>query len=74
MQLSSIERAFSLHGLRDDSDKSVDVSTLVMIILSLYEPVQAVHADLLKSLPLAIDMCLNFVLNVYDPYVKCDCV
>ena len=44
----------------------MDVSDVVMILLPLYESVHERHADLLKSLPLAIDLCLNFVLNVYD--------
>lgn len=35
---------------------------------SKHSGVQHEHPELLKSLPLAIDMCLTFILNIYDPY------
>jgi hypothetical protein len=66
MPLADITRAFDRQGLHDTNDKQIDVSDMVMIMLPLYERVHREYADLLKSLPLAIDMCLNCILNIYD--------
>lgn len=49
------------------NDKTMDIGDMVMTLLPIYEHVYRNHQDLLKSLPLAIDLCLNWLLNVYDP-------
>lgn len=49
------------------NDKTMDVSEIVMTLLPIYEHLQRTHVDLLKSVPLAIDLCLNWLLNIFDP-------
>uniref|UniRef100_A0A915HH18 EF-hand domain-containing protein n=1 Tax=Romanomermis culicivorax TaxID=13658 RepID=A0A915HH18_ROMCU len=49
------------------NDKIMDIGDIVMALLPMYETIQQNHKDLLKSLPLAIDLCLNWLLNIFDP-------
>ncbi len=65
--LSELDAAFVGQGLGAVNDRQLGVCELVMALLALFEPIQQRFPDLLRSLPLAIDLCLNFLLNVYDP-------
>jgi len=49
------------------NEKSMEIGDIVMTLLPIYEHVYKQHPELLKSLPLAIDLCLNWLLNIYDP-------
>uniref|UniRef100_A0A8C4ZKP0 ZZ-type domain-containing protein n=1 Tax=Gadus morhua TaxID=8049 RepID=A0A8C4ZKP0_GADMO len=52
------------HGLKQN-EQLLDTPTLVACLTSLYQQLEATHAHLV-SVPLCVDMCLNWLLNVYD--------
>ncbi|KAG8234825.1 hypothetical protein J437_LFUL015540 [Ladona fulva] len=65
LQLSDAMDAFDSHGLRAQNDKLIDVTDMVTVLSSLYEGVAA-ESPSLVDLPLCLDLCLNWLLNVYD--------
>ncbi|CAL8307771.1 unnamed protein product [Merluccius merluccius] len=52
------------HALKQN-EQLLDTPTLVSCLTSLYQRLEATHAHLV-SVPLCVDMCLNWLLNVYD--------
>uniref|UniRef100_A0AAY4EC99 Dystrophin n=1 Tax=Denticeps clupeoides TaxID=299321 RepID=A0AAY4EC99_9TELE len=56
--------AFDQHGLRQN-DQQLDVVQMVSCLTSIYSRLQQQHSNLVNT-PLAVDMCLNWLLNVYD--------
>ena len=65
LKLSAVIETFDAHGLRAQNDKVVDVGDMVTVLRSLYEGIVAAHPSAV-ALPLGIDLCLNWILNVYD--------
>jgi len=65
LKLSTAIDTFDAHGLRAQNDKVIDIGDMVTVLRSLYEAIQTGHA---VEIPIAlgIDMCLNWILNVYD--------
>ncbi|XP_051915019.1 dystrophin isoform X6 [Hippocampus zosterae] len=55
---------FDQHGLKQN-EQLLDISQLVACLTSLYQRLEQNHAHLV-SVPLCVDMCLNWLLNVYD--------
>nr|XP_057908480.1 dystrophin isoform X8 [Doryrhamphus excisus] len=55
---------FDQHGLKQN-EQLLDISQLVACLSSLYQRLEQSHAHLV-SVPLCVDMCLNWLLNVYD--------
>ncbi|XP_022690548.1 uncharacterized protein LOC111261367 isoform X2 [Varroa jacobsoni] len=59
--------AFEQHGLRAQNDKVIGVNEMVQCLAAVFEGVIREHgSDALLRLPLCVDMCLNFLLNLYD--------
>ncbi|KAF0046278.1 hypothetical protein F2P81_002807 [Scophthalmus maximus] len=52
------------HGLKQN-EQLLDISQLVTCLTSLYQRLEQSHSHLV-SVPLCVDMCLNWLLNVYD--------
>ncbi|XP_046399571.1 dystrophin, isoforms A/C/F/G/H-like isoform X4 [Ischnura elegans] len=65
LQLSAAQDSFDSHGLRAQNDKLIDVTDMVTVLSSLYEAIAA-ESPSLVDLPLCLDLCLNWLLNVYD--------
>ncbi|KAE8750410.1 hypothetical protein FOCC_FOCC002969 [Frankliniella occidentalis] len=65
LNLSTAIEAFDSHGLRAQNDKLIDVSDMITVLLSVYEPMAKEHPGLV-SVPLCLDLLLNWLLNVYD--------
>lgn len=65
LELSTAIDTFDAHGLRAQNDKVIDIPDMVTVLRSLFESIQAAHPTEIR-LPLAIDLCLNWILNVYD--------
>lgn len=59
---------FDQHGLKQN-EQLLDISQLVTCLTSLYQRLEQSHSHLV-NVPLCVDMCLNWLLNVYDTYVK----
>ncbi|XP_057685973.1 dystrophin isoform X3 [Corythoichthys intestinalis] len=55
---------FDQHSLKQN-EQLLDISQLVACLTSLYQRLEQSHAHLV-SVPLCVDMCLNWLLNVYD--------
>lgn len=58
---------FEQHGLKQN-EQLLDISQLVTCLTSLYQRLEQSHSHLV-NVPLCVDMCLNWLLNVYDTYV-----
>jgi hypothetical protein len=56
--------AFDAHGLRAQNDRLLDVTDMASVLGSLYIllPQGSMPG------PLFVDLCLNWLLNVYDRY------
>uniref|UniRef100_A0ABM0M5R4 Dystrophin-like n=1 Tax=Saccoglossus kowalevskii TaxID=10224 RepID=A0ABM0M5R4_SACKO len=65
LNMNSANDAFDHHGLRDENDKLMDVMEIINVLTSIYDNV-AVDNPQLVNVPLCVDMCLNWLLNVYD--------
>lgn len=57
---------FDQHGLKQN-EQLLDISQLVTCLTSLYQRLEQSHSHLV-NVPLCVDMCLNWLLNVYDTY------
>ncbi|XP_061160323.1 dystrophin isoform X5 [Syngnathus typhle] len=55
---------FDQHGLKQN-EQLLDISQVAACLTSLYQRLEQSHAHLV-SVPLCVDMCLNWLLNVYD--------
>ncbi|XP_037552527.1 dystrophin isoform X1 [Nematolebias whitei] len=55
---------FEQHSLKQN-EQLLDISQLVSCLTSLYQRLEQSHAHLV-NVPLSVDMCLNWLLNVYD--------
>ncbi|KAM6893658.1 dystrophin [Xenentodon cancila] len=55
---------FEQHNLKQN-DQLLDISQLVACLTSLYQRLEQSHSHLV-NVPLCVDMCLNWLLNVYD--------
>lgn len=55
---------FDQHGLKQN-EQLLDISQLVTCLTSLYQRLEQTHSHLV-NVPLCVDMCLNWLLNVYD--------
>ncbi|XP_033837659.2 dystrophin isoform X13 [Periophthalmus magnuspinnatus] len=52
------------HGLKQN-EQLLDTSQLLACLTSLYQRLEQTHSHLV-NVPLCVDMCLNWLLNVYD--------
>ncbi|PWA32186.1 hypothetical protein CCH79_00013410 [Gambusia affinis] len=59
---------FEQHTLKQN-EQLLDISQLVTCLTSLYQRLEQSHSHLV-NVQLSVDMCLNWLLNVYDTYVK----
>lgn len=66
LKLTSVIETFDAHGLRAQNDKVIDVPDMVTVLRSLYEPITKASQPSGISLQLGVDLCLNWILNVYD--------
>lgn len=58
---------FDEHGLKfEKHDLSIRVPEMVLILTSIYETLQQ-EEPMEVSVPLCVDLCLNWLLNIYDP-------
>ncbi|XP_034030182.1 dystrophin isoform X5 [Thalassophryne amazonica] len=55
---------FDQHGLKQN-EQLLDISQLVSCLNSLYQRLEQTHSHMV-NVPLCVDMCLNWLLNVYD--------
>lgn len=68
LSLSTALEQFDSHGLRAQNDKLIDIPDMVTVLTSLYEVIAADNPTQV-SVPLCIDLAINWLLNVYDRYI-----
>jgi hypothetical protein len=62
LPMTSALEAFDAHGLRAQNDRLLDVQDMAAVLGSLYA---LLPPDSTPG-PLFVDLCLNWLLNVYD--------
>lgn len=50
-------------------EQRLAIKDAVMCLMPLFESAHGKFPNLIRSVPLAVDLFLNFLLNVYDPLV-----
>uniref|UniRef100_A0A672PMT5 Utrophin n=1 Tax=Sinocyclocheilus grahami TaxID=75366 RepID=A0A672PMT5_SINGR len=67
LDLSVAQSMFQQHKLTVNSQQ-LTVPEVINCLTSVYDGLEQEHKDLV-NVPLCVDMCLNWLLNVYDTYV-----
>ena len=65
LPMSSCGELFDAVGLRGQNDRLLTVPDIISILTRIYTTMAADHPSLV-SLPVCIDLALNWLLNVYD--------
>ncbi|XP_076317501.1 dystrophin-like isoform X3 [Tachypleus tridentatus] len=65
MDLNNIINAFDQHGLRAQNDKLISITEMITCLSTIYESASS-EPGFLVNKPLSIDMCLNWLLNLFD--------
>ncbi|XP_064473113.1 dystrophin-like isoform X2 [Ornithodoros turicata] len=65
VSMNNAINAFDQHGLRAQNDKLISVPEMITCLSTIYESIAQEHPNLVKA-PLCIDLCLNWLLNLYD--------
>ncbi|PAV67347.1 hypothetical protein WR25_12082 isoform D [Diploscapter pachys] len=64
--LDMLDKAFHrLAGL--SAEESPTLEDMVSCLLPLFEQIHHKHPQLVRSVALAVDLCINFILNLFDP-------
>ncbi|XP_018411868.1 PREDICTED: utrophin-like [Nanorana parkeri] len=64
LELSTTHNMFKQHEL-NQNQQLLSVPEIISILTSIYDSIEEKHKDLV-NVPLCVDMCLNWLLNVYD--------
>ena len=60
-----IQAFHRLAGL--SAEESPTLEDMVSCLLPLFEQIHHKHPQLVRSVALAVDLCINFILNLFDP-------
>lgn len=66
--MSAVCEAFEQHNLKQN-EQFMDIMQVINCLTSIYDRLEQQHSGLV-NVPLCVDMCLNWLLNVYDTYVQ----
>lgn len=70
LSLSAACDALDQHNLKQN-DQPMDILQIINCLTTIYDRLEQEHNNLV-NVPLCVDMCLNWLLNVYDTYVWVD--
>ncbi|XP_072514120.1 dystrophin isoform X6 [Salminus brasiliensis] len=62
--MSAACEAFELHNLKQN-EQFIDIMQMINCLTNIYDRLEQQHSSLV-NVPLCVDMCLNWLLNVYD--------
>ncbi|KAI4901901.1 hypothetical protein NFI96_022255 [Prochilodus magdalenae] len=62
--MSAACEAFEQHSLKQN-EQFIDIMQMINCLTSIYDRLEQQHSSLV-NVPLCVDMCLNWLLNVYD--------
>ncbi len=65
VSIDELTRLFDTHGLREVNDKLISVPDMISCLQNIFEGTAVEHSALV-NIPLSIDLCLNWLLNLYD--------
>ncbi|XP_022241838.1 dystrophin-like [Limulus polyphemus] len=65
LNLNNLINAFDQHGLRAQNDKLISITEMITCLSTIYEGTSSEPASLVNK-PLSIDLCLNWLLNLFD--------
>lgn len=68
LDLNVAQSTFEQHKLTQNA-QLLTVPDVINCLTSIYDGLEQQHKDLV-NVPLCVDMCLNWLLNVYDTYVN----
>ena len=68
LSLSAACDALDQHNLKQN-DQPMDILQIINCLTTIYDRLEQEHNSLV-NVPLCVDMCLNWLLNVYDTYVQ----
>lgn len=63
-KLQLVTDVFDEHGLRGQNDRLIDVNDMIVVLSTLYGRISSDNNEV--NTTLATDLCLNWLLNVYD--------
>lgn len=69
--LSAACDALDQHNLKQN-DQLMDILQIINCLTTIYDRLEQEHNNLV-NVPLCVDMCLNWLLNVYDTWVMLYC-
>lgn len=64
LELNTTNEVFKQHKL-NQNDQLLSVPDVINCLTTTYDGLEQMHKDLV-NVPLCVDMCLNWLLNVYD--------
>lgn len=64
LELNTTNEVFKQHKL-NQNDQLLSVPDVINCLTTTYDGLEQLHKDLV-NVPLCVDMCLNWLLNVYD--------
>lgn len=65
VQLENLVNVFDQHGLRAQNDRLINVLEMIQVLQTVYESL-AHENTTVSNVALYIDLCLNWLLNLYD--------
>ena len=69
LNLASADGIFTQHELVNSNDRTLDVTEIITCLATIYENLAMDHPGMV-NVPQCVDMCLNWLLNVYDTWVE----
>lgn len=66
LDLAMAHGVFEQHQLTDN-EQVLEVPAIITCLFTIYTELQQVYPDII-DIPLCVDLCLNWLLNVYDRY------
>ncbi|GFY61164.1 hypothetical protein TNIN_448301 [Trichonephila inaurata madagascariensis] len=69
VNMNNAINAFDQHGLRAQNDKLISVPEMITCLSTIYEGI-ATENNSLINIPLSLDLCLNWLLNLYDTVTR----
>ena len=66
LDVNHADEAFQNQGFRNGNDQLIDVMEVINCLLTMYERLGEDHPDQVNSVPLCVDLVLNWLLNIFD--------
>ena len=70
IDLPDLNVQYEKHLANYTDDKRIQVEDVIQCLLPLFEKAQLERPALVPNVSLAVDLTLNLLLNIYDPYAN----